>query len=106
MVLRPHRRSRLRCAYCHGSVVHAARCLRCGTVLHDECHRELGRCPALGCNGRVCMRAPWWRPDWDYSALRESLGNVAVLGFYCVAYLFLGALIVPLFFLLMFFIAR
>ncbi|MEZ6185282.1 MAG: hypothetical protein R3F62_09775 [Planctomycetota bacterium] len=41
----------VRCAYCHdGFEQAAARCGGCGTLLHAECRRELGRCPTPGCS--------------------------------------------------------
>ncbi len=43
-----------RCAYCHGPFAGdaaLAHCEKCKTVLHDGCWTELGRCPALGCDG-------------------------------------------------------
>jgi hypothetical protein len=50
-----------RCAYCHGGISGAeadlVACDRCHTVLHDECWRELGRCPLLGCGSQTVERA-------------------------------------------------
>jgi hypothetical protein len=43
-----------RCALCHGELdgeTARADCSRCGTVLHEACWNELGRCPVLGCRG-------------------------------------------------------
>jgi hypothetical protein len=52
-----------RCAYCHAAVTgeepDLVACDRCGTVLHEACWSELGRCPLLGCEGDVeRARAP------------------------------------------------
>ena len=45
-----------RCAYCHdgitGDEADLVACELCHTVLHDECWRDLGHCPVLGCAGR------------------------------------------------------
>ena len=50
-----------RCAYCHGGITGGepdlVACERCRTVLHDECWRELGHCPLLGCTGKSPERA-------------------------------------------------
>jgi hypothetical protein len=50
-----------RCAYCHGGISGAepdlVACERCHTVLHDDCWRELGHCPLLGCAGKSPERA-------------------------------------------------
>lgn len=44
-----------RCAYCHADVTgdepDLVACETCGTVLHEACWSELGRCPLLGCTG-------------------------------------------------------
>lgn len=54
-------RGATRCALCHegisGEEADLVACDRCHTVLHDECWRELGRCPLLGCVGRSPERA-------------------------------------------------
>jgi hypothetical protein len=51
-----------RCSYCHGDLSGAETdldvCRLCGTVIHDSCFRELGRCPVLGCRGRPPRRKP------------------------------------------------
>ena len=39
-----------RCAYCHDAGGEPA-CRGCGVVLHEECRKELSRCPTLGCVG-------------------------------------------------------
>jgi hypothetical protein len=47
----------LRCPYCHepaGEVLLA--CELCGSVLHEACAAEHGRCTSLGCPGK--LRAP------------------------------------------------
>jgi hypothetical protein len=45
-----------RCAFCHGEVtgreLDLVACRRCATIAHDECWRELGHCPTLGCPGK------------------------------------------------------
>jgi hypothetical protein len=50
-----------RCAYCHDGITGEedglAACGGCRTVLHGACWDELGRCPVLGCGGRVPERA-------------------------------------------------
>lgn len=50
-----------RCAYCHGGIdggePDLIACEQCHTVLHDECWREHGRCPLLGCVGKSPERA-------------------------------------------------
>lgn len=50
-----------RCPYCHagvdGTEPDLVSCRRCRTVLHDECWRELGHCPVLGCPGKRPQRA-------------------------------------------------
>ncbi len=50
-----------RCAYCHadlsGDEPDLVACEECGTVLHDGCWSELGRCPLLGCSGSAPERA-------------------------------------------------
>jgi len=39
-----------RCAICHGALRdREARCRECGSLVHQDCRRELGRCPTLGC---------------------------------------------------------
>jgi hypothetical protein len=47
---------KLRCSYCHDAITgdepDLVACRRCGTVLHEGCWREHGRCPVLGCDGR------------------------------------------------------
>jgi hypothetical protein len=54
-VLLGGRRAPARCSYCHGELTgnepdfHA--CGACGTVLHEGCWAELGRCPVFGCRG-------------------------------------------------------
>ena len=44
-----------RCAFCHehvtGEEEDLVACALCGTVLHDACWGEIGRCPVLGCTG-------------------------------------------------------
>ncbi len=44
-----------RCGFCHDHVTgeepDLVACALCGTVLHDACWNELGRCPVLGCTG-------------------------------------------------------
>jgi hypothetical protein len=55
------KRGRARCPYCRegisGEEPDLVACRQCETVLHDECWRELGRCPVLGCRGRHPQRA-------------------------------------------------
>jgi hypothetical protein len=52
---------RPRCAYCHADVTgrepDLVACGRCGTVLHEACWNELGRCALLGCPGDDVERA-------------------------------------------------
>lgn len=41
-----------RCAYCHDDLDNkVTACNECRTILHQDCAKELGRCPILGCNG-------------------------------------------------------
>jgi hypothetical protein len=51
-----------RCSYCHDHVTGAEpdliACAACGTVLHEACWNEHGRCPLLGCPGAKPERAP------------------------------------------------
>jgi hypothetical protein len=43
----------MRCSLCHGEIGASARaCLGCLTLYHDDCAKEHGRCPTLGCSGR------------------------------------------------------
>jgi hypothetical protein len=55
------KRGKARCPYCRdgltGEEPDLVACRQCETVLHDECWRELGRCPVLGCRGRQPQRA-------------------------------------------------
>jgi hypothetical protein len=38
------------CAYCHGPLQNSVHtCPSCQTCLHEDCSRELGRCPTIGC---------------------------------------------------------
>lgn len=49
----------VRCAFCHDALVVAGQaCFRCRTRLHEECWKEVPRCPTLGCFGGriVCAR--------------------------------------------------
>ena len=52
--------ARPRCPYCHDSIEDpesdTGTCLDCGTLIHTECHEELGRCAIFGCTGRVLER--------------------------------------------------
>lgn len=52
--------ARPRCPYCHdsieGSEEETGTCLECGTLIHSECHEELGRCAILGCGGQGLER--------------------------------------------------
>jgi hypothetical protein len=51
-----------RCSYCHehvtGSEPDLIACASCGTVLHEACWSEHGRCPLLGCVGVKPERGP------------------------------------------------
>jgi hypothetical protein len=55
------REDEARCAYCHADVADSdgvVKCSRCATLLHEDCWREHGSCPALGCgSGRARHRA-------------------------------------------------
>ncbi len=49
----------LRCPYCHepaGGVLLA--CDLCGSVLHEACAFEHGRCTSLGCPGKLAAPGP------------------------------------------------
>jgi hypothetical protein len=52
---------RTRCPYCRenlgGDEDDLVACEKCATVLHDDCWKEHGRCPLLGCSGRSPERA-------------------------------------------------
>lgn len=45
----------VRCPYCREGFnedqLHLVACAVCGTLLHEDCHDEHGRCPILGCEG-------------------------------------------------------
>lgn len=45
--------SKARCPYCHDALGNepseVGSCSGCGTLIHLECHRELGRCAIIGC---------------------------------------------------------
>lgn len=60
----------LRCALCHSDLPAFVReCGACGTLLHTDCARELGRCPTLGCDASL-------RPK-----VRKAPGNAAIAVF-------------------------
>ena len=46
--------SKARCPYCHDALgqepSEVGSCLGCGTLIHLECHEELGRCAIIGCD--------------------------------------------------------
>jgi hypothetical protein len=50
-----------RCPWCHDAVKgdepDLVACEKCGTVLHEACFAEGGRCPTLGCDGESPERA-------------------------------------------------
>lgn len=48
-----------RCGYCLEDVceLEPTHTCQCGSVLHKECRRELGRCPTLGCYGTTAVVA-------------------------------------------------
>lgn len=48
-----------RCALCHDQLGAASRlaCGACASVVHDDCGRELARCPTLGCAGTLATSA-------------------------------------------------
>lgn len=49
----------LQCGFCHDHLSgRGIRCCSCGTVLHFDCVRELGRCPTIGCANAVAGRPP------------------------------------------------
>lgn len=45
--------SKARCPYCHDALGNepseVGSCVGCGTLIHLDCHRELGRCAIIGC---------------------------------------------------------
>jgi hypothetical protein len=49
----------MRCPYCFDRLSGlAVVCPDCGTILHEECFTEHGRCVVLGCAGRAPLRRP------------------------------------------------
>ncbi len=57
--LRARRSPEQRCALCHDGIGTSARaCLRCLTLYHDDCVKELGRCPTLGCAEKARTVSP------------------------------------------------
>ncbi|MBI3726236.1 DUF393 domain-containing protein [bacterium] len=50
LVLSASREGASRCGYCHDEAHEDATvCPSCRAVLHEECGKELGRCPTIGC---------------------------------------------------------
>ena len=64
VALRERRELPLRCAVCHDEPESLVRCEGCGSAFHEDCRRELARCPTLGCSARRiaalgCTPFPW-----------------------------------------------
>jgi hypothetical protein len=73
--IRDSDRQRQSCAYCHErfqSSFH--RCPSCATCLHDDCLRELGRCPTLGCKANEPWRAEAQHPTLGGAQVAPVLG--------------------------------
>ncbi len=70
----------LRCAVCHDRAGGLTACQRCQSRFHEECRRDIGRCPTLGCRAVGPRPLPWSRPRGR--ALDESgVGMAFVFSF-------------------------
>ncbi len=69
LTLRP-KTSATRCAWCHGELRSGVSCLRCGSVVHEECRELTQGCVTLGCEPEIRVTSrPSWIRTWTLRVL-------------------------------------
>jgi hypothetical protein len=87
----------LRCAACHdGLGPRRLRCRACGTLLHEACLADLGRCPTIGCSAALAGRprpAPRPVPPKEPAPAPPGAASVWVTTFLVASLWPIGALL-------------